>query len=164
MDRNESRPPSDGADPAPPRNAVVPVEGGPLRVRGDLDVRPGTGEQPTRETSLVLCRCGRSDDRPFCDGSPPPTFDADGVDPNDASDAVVAASERTGNAEAAHDPLVVTLRRNGPVHLAGPAVLVRTDGERSMDETALCRCGASRQKPFCDGTHESLGFTTDPDE
>lgn len=145
---------------APPRNAVVPVADGPYRVRGDLDVRDETDGSRRRETGLVLCRCGRSDEAPVCDGSHHPAFDAPGVDPDDAADAAVAAATADGD----DDPLVVTLQRDGPVRLSGPVVLVRADGERSTDGTTLCRCGASSAKPFCDGTHESVGFATGPGE
>jgi CDGSH-type Zn-finger protein len=157
----DSRRDRSGADPAPARNALVLVEDGPVRLRGDLDVRDGTDGSRTRETGLVLCRCGRSGSKPFCDGSHHPVFDAPGVDPNDAADAVAAAA--TADAGDDHDPLVVTLRRDGPVHLAGPVVFVRADGERSTDETTLCRCGRSGSKPFCDGTHDAVGFETGPD-
>jgi CDGSH-type Zn-finger protein len=151
----------DDRDGVPPRNAVVPVADGPYRLRGDLDVRDETDGSRRRETGLVLCRCGRSDEAPVCDGSHHPAFDAPGVDPNDAADAAVAAATADGDDSG---PLVVTLRRNGPVNLSGPVVLVRADGERSTDETALCRCGGSSSKPFCDGTHESVGFVTGQNE
>lgn len=159
----------DGDEAVPDRNAVVVVEDGPVHLRGDLDVRTASGAPVTRETRLAVCRCGRSGNRPLCDGSHERTFDAAGVAPDEALDAALAASGESGDggadeSDADHDPLVVTLRRNGPVHLAGPFTLVRADGERSADETALCRCGSSPRKPFCDGTHEFVGFTTRPGE
>ncbi|MDT8915996.1 CDGSH iron-sulfur domain-containing protein [Amycolatopsis sp. PS_44_ISF1] len=43
---------------------------GPVIIRGDYDLRSQTGEpiNPQRRT-IALCRCGRSLQRPFCDGS-----------------------------------------------------------------------------------------------
>ena len=57
----------------------------------------------------------------------------------------------------------VTIRpsKNGPYIVEGPVELFDTDGNRiTVDNTriALCRCGASSNKPFCDGTHSSIGF------
>jgi CDGSH-type Zn-finger protein/uncharacterized Fe-S cluster protein YjdI len=153
----------DGDEDVPARNAVVVVKDGPVHLRGDLDVRDASGDPVTRETRLAVCRCGRSGNRPLCDGSHERTFEAAGVDPGEAVDAALAAASAAAEA-ADHSPLVVTLRRDGPVHLEGPFTLVRADGERSADETALCRCGASPRKPFCDGTHESIGFETAPGE
>ena len=49
---------------------------------------------------------------------------------------------------------------NGPYLVKG-AVVVDAEGNefRSEHQTiALCRCGASTNKPFCDGTHSTLGF------
>jgi 3-phenylpropionate/trans-cinnamate dioxygenase ferredoxin subunit len=57
----------------------------------------------------------------------------------------------------------VTIRatRNGPLIVEGPVELYDTDGNRvAVDKPriALCRCGASSNKPFCDGTHSKIGF------
>ena len=56
----------------------------------------------------------------------------------------------------------ITVRPNGPYRVRGPITLVDDDGnEFDLPETetvALCRCGHSRTKPFCDGTHREAGF------
>jgi len=59
----------------------------------------------------------------------------------------------------------ITVRRNGPYRVEAPAggiELVDADGN-PYDLTgkpvfALCRCGGSATKPFCDGTHNRIGF------
>ncbi len=51
--------------------------------------------------------------------------------------------------------------KNGPLIVDGPVDLFDTDGNQiTLDKTriALCRCGASSNKPFCDGTHSKIGF------
>lgn len=59
--------------------------------------------------------------------------------------------------------LHIRLRRNGPLVLTGPVRLERADGTliRTCDSTALCRCGASREAPFCDGSHRVTLFRDD---
>lgn len=55
----------------------------------------------------------------------------------------------------------IRARVNGPYLLDGPAVLVDADGNESPIEgkkVALCRCGGSQNKPFCDGTHRKIDF------
>jgi CDGSH-type Zn-finger protein len=50
---------------------------------------------------------------------------------------------------------------NGPYLVKDPVVVVDAEGNefRSEHQTiALCRCGASTMKPFCDGTHSKVGF------
>jgi CDGSH-type Zn-finger protein len=56
----------------------------------------------------------------------------------------------------------VRLRKNGPYVIDGEDVrIVDWDGNDYLVERrpiALCRCGASTKKPFCDGTHSKVGF------
>lgn len=56
----------------------------------------------------------------------------------------------------------ITTRDNGPLLVTGPITLVDADGAAfdlgEKESIALCRCGASSNKPFCDGTHKSCGF------
>jgi 3-phenylpropionate/trans-cinnamate dioxygenase ferredoxin subunit len=50
--------------------------------------------------------------------------------------------------------------KNGPYIVTGEVELIDADGDRFPVEKrmALCRCGASTEKPFCDGTHSKIGF------
>jgi CDGSH-type Zn-finger protein len=55
----------------------------------------------------------------------------------------------------------ITPYRNGPYLVRGPFVLADQDGneiEVGRQVVALCRCGHSRIRPFCDGTHKTVGF------
>lgn len=57
-------------------------------------------------------------------------------------------------------PTTIKTVDNGPLQIKGPAQLVDHDGN-SYDtgrSIFLCRCGESRNKPFCDGTHAKVGF------
>ena len=49
--------------------AIDPQINGPLRVRGNLEITAGTGRVVARVQSALLCRCGQSQTKPFCDGS-----------------------------------------------------------------------------------------------
>jgi CDGSH-type Zn-finger protein len=59
--------------------------------------------------------------------------------------------------------LRVRTRLDGSVTLEGEFEIRGTDPESSVrgSETALCRCGSSENKPFCDGTHAEVGFSSD---
>lgn len=48
---------------------VTPLRDGPLDVRGSAEIVTGTGRTIDRTLSVRLCRCGQSNDKPFCDGS-----------------------------------------------------------------------------------------------
>ncbi|QDU98459.1 CDGSH iron-sulfur domain-containing protein [Lignipirellula cremea] len=59
--------------------------------------------------------------------------------------------------------VTVRVRDNGPLLIEGPIKIVDADGNVyhvSPDKpaVALCRCGASANRPFCDGAHKGCGF------
>jgi CDGSH-type Zn-finger protein len=58
-------------------------------------------------------------------------------------------------------PARITPYRDGPLLVRGPFTITDQDGkdiEVRHDTVALCRCGRSRRKPFCDGMHKAIGF------
>jgi len=60
------------------------------------------------------------------------------------------------------EPLTkITPYRDGPYLIRGPFVLADQEGneiEVRRRVIALCRCGRSQTRPFCDGTHKAIGF------
>jgi CDGSH-type Zn-finger protein len=56
----------------------------------------------------------------------------------------------------------VTIVENGPCLIDGTATYIDADGNEQKtdrERVALCRCGLSSNKPFCDGTHRAEGFS-----
>lgn len=61
------------------------------------------------------------------------------------------------------EPLTIRCRENGPLLIQGPFKIVDHLGNAFVlptgkDTIALCRCGHSKNKPFCDGSHRTVGF------
>ena len=57
--------------------------------------------------------------------------------------------------------VTIKIRTDGPYLVSGPVTLTDADGNRIANDRptmALCRCGGSLTKPFCDGTHSKIGF------
>jgi CDGSH-type Zn-finger protein len=56
--------------------------------------------------------------------------------------------------------VTITPSENGPYLVSGPVNLTDVDGREipHADQMALCRCGGSGNKPFCDGTHLTNDF------
>jgi CDGSH-type Zn-finger protein len=55
----------------------------------------------------------------------------------------------------------ITALDDGPYLVKGPVALLDADGNEFLTQRAtlaLCRCGRSTNKPFCDGTHSKIGF------
>ena len=180
---------------------------------------PATGE------TYALCRCGRSQNKPFCDGtharagfdgtetaSRRPFADTaevsegPGLDLSDdrplcafaricdghgriwntvlesddpakraivehqgshcpSGRLVVNEHGSTEPIEPAYDPSIVLLedpqeKASGPLWVRGGITLRSADGftYETRNRVTLCRCGQSRNKPFCDGTHAHIGF------
>lgn len=57
------------------------------------------------------------------------------------------------------DPPVIEAQADGPLYVRGRVRVVNQDGaERELPRAALCRCGESNNKPFCDNMHRRVGF------
>lgn len=61
------------------------------------------------------------------------------------------------------EPLVIRCRENGPLVIEGPVRVVDHLGNEFVipagkPKVALCRCGHSKTRPFCDGSHKECGF------
>jgi len=61
------------------------------------------------------------------------------------------------------EPIVIRCRENGPLVIQGAVKVVDHQGQEfplpeGKDAIALCRCGHSGNKPFCDGSHRQAGF------
>jgi CDGSH-type Zn-finger protein len=65
----------------------------------------------------------------------------------------------TSKEKSMSDPTIQVLPK-GPYLVAGKVTLLDASGNRieAGEKIALCRCGASTNKPFCDGTHSKIGF------
>ncbi|MCE2504071.1 MAG: CDGSH iron-sulfur domain-containing protein [Chlorobi bacterium] len=55
----------------------------------------------------------------------------------------------------------IEIMENGPYIVKGLKRLLKSDGQdiETSENIALCRCGSSKNKPFCDGTHKEIGFS-----
>jgi CDGSH-type Zn-finger protein len=56
--------------------------------------------------------------------------------------------------------VTISILDNGPFLVKGEVSIVDGDGQAfpAQKQVALCRCGASANKPFCDGAHAKAGF------
>jgi len=124
---------------------------GPLYVAGDIETKTPDGELLLKDTRVALCRCGASQNKPLCDGA---HAKAGFVDAGVLNNTGAAPTKRE------QGKLTFMPLRGGPLLFEGPCELVGAGGGRAYPEKgALCRCGASRNKPFCDGSHSSIGFS-----
>jgi CDGSH-type Zn-finger protein/uncharacterized Fe-S cluster protein YjdI len=132
---------------APLVNTARVRENGPLAVHA-----PMTLAGQSIGFRATLCRCGASKSKPYCDGSHAAAgFQASGEPATQPSEALTV---RGGTLALAPLP-------NGPLQAKGPLELVSGTGRtiNRVTETYLCRCGASKNKPYCDGSHKAIGFT-----
>jgi CDGSH-type Zn-finger protein/uncharacterized Fe-S cluster protein YjdI len=134
---------------APPVNTLHVRENGPYALRAPLRI---AGHPDAPAFRATLCRCGQSRSKPFCDGSHvAAAFSASGEPPTSAVDPLPV---RDG-------PLDVTPLKDGPLRVEGNLEMCAGTGRTvaRVTQAALCRCGHSRNKPFCDRSHVAAGFT-----
>jgi len=135
-----------GMDAAPEFNIIQIQADGPLYVHANMTVN-GIAEPRYR---VALCRCGASRLMPYCDNSHRE------IDFRDDGRVVVPLPSPA----AAKGALSIRTCPDGPLILEGPFTLV--DGADhevcKSSRAAMCRCGASNMKPYCDGSHTTTGF------
>lgn len=134
-------------EPKPKVNTITVRENGPLAVYAEIEL---SGEHIG--TRATLCRCGQSNNKPYCNNSHlGAEFSATGEPPT-------ATSRPLGRRDGM---VAITPYKNGPLGLAGPVEILSGTGRTidRVEKAALCRCGHSSRKPFCDGSHARFGFT-----
>ena len=214
----------------PQKPMMIPSPNGPYIYITDFEPKPvdslinPTGEKLSKTPSSALCRCGGSQNQPFCDGTHgkihfcdrketdghldirksfegekitihknpgicahigicgrglPDVFkpkNDKGIDPDAASvDEITDIIKNCPSGSLSYtidgveyqppdrDPLITVLD-DGPYHLVGEINLLGHDhyGEGvPTEQCTLCRCGSSKNKPFCDGAHKDIGFKDD---
>jgi CDGSH-type Zn-finger protein/uncharacterized Fe-S cluster protein YjdI len=138
------------SDTPPAVNTVRVRENGPLAVEAELVING----QPQVTPRATLCRCGQSQNKPFCDGAHAAAHFVATGEP--------AAKDFTA-LEARNGPLTIQPQPNGSLMVTGNLEVISGTG-RTIDKvtrTWLCRCGASKNKPYCDGSHKAAGFIAD---
>jgi len=141
------------AESAQERNTVTVANHGPLYVRGDLAIDGAADDMVGVKFRAALCRCGQSANKPFCDNSHEKTGFKDHG----------AVGQRGDESVEVGGALAIKSAPNGPLLLNGNFEIVNSSGRVAWRGTkaALCRCGESKNKPFCDGSHKAAGFTAE---
>ncbi|MDX1396801.1 MAG: CDGSH iron-sulfur domain-containing protein [Gemmatimonadota bacterium] len=147
----------DGAPEEEPdeRVSVRVVPNGPVHVRGDLTVEIPDESEPVRETRVALCRCGQSSNKPFCDNSHQEAGFV-GSDLRELPERAVSEPPEPAGA-------TLSPRANGCLFIDGTVRFTAADGSVGwIARPALCRCGRSDTKPFCDGSHKDESHPDGP--
>ena len=138
---------------ADPENTIHVAYNGPLFLRGELQIEGAPQDAPGVSYRAALCRCGQSKNKPFCDNSHEKANFKD-----------YGAVGESGDDDAAGGGLLaVKVAKDGPLLLNGNVTMYGSSGRNAWrgSRVALCRCGASGNKPFCDGSHKKVGFSSD---
>ncbi len=202
--------------------SITPSQHGPYVVKNVDELTESTGRAVAVHQSVItLCRCGESNNKPFCDGTHGKIgftsekkegrvqrrhdvyqgkavtihddrgicshagFCTDGlpavfqmgkepwIDPNGASkDDIIKTIKKCPSGALSfevdgdrvtnyHDHPLIKITENGPYYVEGSIDLMTDDKLESNEHYALCRCGYSKNKPFCDGTHWYEKFIDD---
>lgn len=137
-------------------NIIQPQIDGPLKIEGEIEIVDRDGELIEKRDQTWLCRCGHSASKPFCDSSHKKVAFKDA--------AKVSADYRSKVLDPNADPLdtrlAISAKSNGPLRCIGEMQVLDGSGAVAWSgaQASFCRCGASNNKPFCDGTHREIGF------
>lgn len=126
---------------------------GPYYVRGNLEIEETPGAEVVKDTRVAFCRCGHSENKPLCDESHARVgFRCEAAVPADTGTAASVGDESA--------PVRFTPYPNGPLGFRGPLTISGRGGARvTLDGGKLCRCGHSKNRPLCDGSHRGAGFS-----
>lgn len=140
-------------EPPPDTNIILITKNGPLYVQGNVRIMTPTAVK--QEFRLALCRCGASANKPYCDNSH--------VEVGFKASDNAADNQLEQQDSLASGILAVTPERSGPFLLQGSFEIQNSEGRLVFrgDSTELCRCGGSQNKPFCDGNHMKIGFSSE---
>lgn len=133
-----------------PNEALV-NNAGPLEITGNITLVNEDGSVQFAN-HLNLCRCGASRSKPLCDDQHLAIEFLHAGDIMEISEAAKLSN-----------PSKVTIAciKDGPLTFRGRLRLHNRGGQECVKlRGALCRCGQSTNKPFCDGSHERRGFKT----
>lgn len=138
---------------APSENTVTVAYNGPLFAHGDLAIEGAPEDMPGVHFRAALCRCGQSGNKPYCDNS---HVEAGFQDYGSIGERGPGLSARGGK-------LSIKPVQDGPLVVNGNLSTRAASGRLAWEgsQTALCRCGHSTNKPFCDGSHRNAGFKSD---
>lgn len=133
-------------------NTLSIKKDGPLYARGDIQIVDNDEKLLMKDTRVAFCRCGASANKPFCDNSHLNVEFESGTNYNPERLETEPSSGKGG-------PLIAKLIPNGPFVLEGDYVVKGEDQTTKTEKRmSFCRCGASSNKPFCDGSHRKIGF------
>jgi CDGSH-type Zn-finger protein len=133
-----------------PNEALI-TNGGPLQLTGNITLVKEDGSVQYAN-HLTLCRCGSSKSKPTCDGQHLEREFLNSGKIGEASE--ISASQRPSK-------ITISCIKDGPITFRGRLRLHNQFGQECVKmRGSLCRCGQSANKPFCDGSHERVGFRT----
>lgn len=134
-------------------NSIMVRPDGPLVCKGDIAITlvNAEGELILTDNEFALCRCGLSKNKPFCDG----THKTEGI-----KMAQSFSDEREENIKDINGAMIISVKNNAMYSINGPVTIFSRDGlsKTTRTKAALCRCGQSEKKPFCDAKHKKCGF------
>jgi CDGSH-type Zn-finger protein/uncharacterized Fe-S cluster protein YjdI len=146
---------SDGgaSEPRPEENTITVSPDGPLYVRGDIELVTREGSLLLEDTRVAFCRCGASENKPFCDDSHVAIGFADGGALGENAVRIEEGIDTGGRLRVVPSP-------DGSLKFFGDLVLRSADGAVTYtgNRVSLCRCGATKNPPFCDRSHREIGF------
>jgi len=139
-----------GAETPNPENTVTVSYNGPYFVRGELEITSAPSDMVGVTKRAALCRCGQSKIKPFCDNSHEKAGFRDYGAVGEKGEALSATGGVLSIQPLPDGPLL----RNGNVTIRNGSGRIAWSGT----QVALCRCGESKNRPFCDGSHKAVGF------